>query len=104
MIHKRYVYLLKTDDNRYKIGVSVNVERRIKQLQTGCSDRIMVVDTFLSKFPFKLESALHRKYESSKINGEWYLLTNESVSEFQNICSQMEHNYNCMSEYGNPFI
>ena len=46
MVHKRYVYLLKTDDNRYKIGVSVNVERRIKQLQTGCSDKIMIVDKF----------------------------------------------------------
>ena len=49
-MYKRYVYLLGTDDNRYKIGVSVDVERRIKQLQTGCSDKIFLVDKFLSKF------------------------------------------------------
>lgn len=103
-MYKRYVYLLGTDDNRYKIGVSVDVERRIKQLQTGCSDKIFLVDKFLSKFPFKLESALHRKYESSKINGEWYLLSNDMITDFQKDCSIMEKNYNCMSEYENPFI
>lgn len=103
-MNKRYVYLLKTPENIYKIGVAKDVDKRIKSLQTGCSDKIELVDKFLSNYPFKIESTLHRKYYDLKVNGEWYYLTNENVSNFQKDCKLMEGNFKCLDDMENPYI
>lgn len=103
-MNKRYVYLLKTPENIYKIGVAKNVEKRIKQLQTGCADEIILVDKFLSNYPFKIESILHRRYETNKINGEWYGLSNENINNFQKDCTIMERNFKCLEKFDNPFM
>lgn len=100
---RRYVYLLKALDT-YKIGVTKNVEQRIKQLQTGNDTQIILVDKFLSEFPFKLESVLHRKYDINNVNGEWYYLSNEDVKNFQNDCLLIENNFKCLKEFDNPYM
>ena len=64
-----YVYLLKEDGDNvmYKIGVtkSPKIEDRIKKLQTGNGNRIVLIDYFLTNKPFKLEKMLHTKYSTS---------------------------------------
>ena len=63
-----YVYLLKEDGDNvmYKIGVtkSPKIEDRIKKLQTGNGNRIVLIDCFLTNKPFKLEKMLHTKYST----------------------------------------
>lgn len=103
-MNKRYVYLLKTPENVFKIGVAKNIDKRIKSLQTGCADKITLVDKFLSNYPFKIESTLHRRYEDVKVNGEWYYLTNENINNFQNDCKLMEGNFKCLDEMQNPYF
>lgn len=103
-MNKKYVYLLKTPENIYKIGVTKDVDKRIKSLQTGSADKITLVDKFLSNYPFKIESTLHRKYNDSKIKGEWYHLTKDDVNNFQNDCSLMERNFKYLDEMGNPYL
>ena len=44
---KRYVYILKTSDDVYKIGVAKDVESRVRQLQTGSVEEITLVNKFL---------------------------------------------------------
>ena len=72
-----YVYLLKEDGDNvmYKIGVtkSPKIEDRIKKLQTGNGNRIVLIDCFLTNKPFKLEKMLHTKYSTSREEGEWFL-------------------------------
>ena len=47
-----FVYLLKIQENGiYKIGVSKNVEKRVKQLQTGNTEQIYLVNKFHSNYP-----------------------------------------------------
>ena len=101
---KRYVYILKTSDDVYKIGVAKDVESRVRQLQTGSVEEITLVNKFLSEFPFKIESTLHRKYNRNRINGEWYYLTEENRNSFINDCEKMEKNFKCLVEAKNPFI
>jgi len=101
---KRYVYILKTSDDVYKIGVAKDVESRVRQLQTGSVEEITLVNKFLSEFPFKIESTLHRKYNRNRINGEWYYLTEENLNSFINDCEKMEKNFKCLVEAKNPFI
>ena len=101
---KRYVYILKTSDDVYKIGVAKDVESRVRQLQTGSVEEITLVNKFLSEFPFKIESTLHRKYNRNRINGEWYYLTEENLNSCINDCEKMEKNFKCLVEAKNPFI
>ena len=101
---KRYVYILKTSDDVYKIGVAKDVESRVRQLQTGSVEEITLVNKFLSEFPFKIESTLHRKYNRNRINGEWYYLTEENLNSFINDCEKIEKNFKCLVEAKNPII
>ena len=62
-----YVYIISNGED-FKVGVSVNPEKRIKQLQTGNPRRLHLVATFAvaKKDVFKMEKEAH-----SKIIG-WY--------------------------------
>tara|TARA_R110000772_G_scaffold184082_4_gene295187 strand:- start:84 stop:398 length:315 start_codon:yes stop_codon:yes gene_type:complete len=103
----KIVYLLKEcgDLPKYKIGVtSRGVEKRIKQLQTGNSERIEVIQTFPSVFNRKIESSLHRKYETKRLEGEWFQLDNEDVDKFINECQKIHNVFEMLTKSGNPFI
>lgn len=59
----------------YKIGVTDNLEKRIKQLQTGSPEEITVVNYFeyeLPKQAFKIEKILHKKFKKHQTQGEWF--------------------------------
>ena len=48
MREKSYVYLIKiSNEGIYKIGVSKDVNKRVKQLQTGNPEQIEIIKTFL---------------------------------------------------------
>ena len=60
-----YVYLIEDiDNNRYKIGVTKNLKRRLKNLQTGNSNQIKLIDSFETEYPFRLETMLHNRFNS----------------------------------------
>lgn len=105
------VYLLcelGSHPEKYKIGITKeDPRRRIKQLQTGCSNEIALIRTFESRFYRKIESVLHREYSQYAIgNGgtEWFALTPEIVFGFIDRCSQLHENFKTLEESGNPFF
>lgn len=70
-----YVYLLKAEGtSNYKIGVTNNVDKRTRQLQTGCAQPIVVVAKTLTIDPYAAEKILHRRYKRHRLrsNGEWF--------------------------------
>ena len=82
---KGYVYLLAEmgDKLRYKIGITKNnVEKRVKQLKTGNSDDIMIINTYKSSNYKKIERMLHTKFKTDRIHLEWFTMTDEQVLEF----------------------
>jgi len=104
-----YVYLLlevdKEGNERYKIGITKNpVIKRIKQLQTGNSNIITLLNSFESNHYHKVEQWLHKKYASHKTEtkNEWFSLTNEQVGEFTNVCEDIEKKVIYLKE-NNPF-
>lgn len=100
-----FVYLLKIQENGiYKIGVSKNVEKRVKQLQTGNTEQIYLVNKFHSNYPYKIESYLHNIYKSNTISGEWFYLSDDDVNSFIDNCKKCETNFKCMDENNNPFL
>ena len=87
------VYLLATsnEDGVYKIGVTRgSIERRISKLQTGNSGDIYPIKTYVTRFPFFVESSLHRLYSSKNVLNEWYSLTDDEVSSFYDECRRFE--------------
>lgn len=57
---------------RKKIGVTNNIERRIKTLQTGNADPIKLEYIEERYLPHKAETFLHRQFSASKVQGEWF--------------------------------
>lgn len=93
------VYLLKSDyTGYYKIGVSKNTPKRVKQLQTGSSENIKIIHIFKTDIPFKVETALHNLYSIYKINREWYDLPIEDHFDFLQLCEKTEKNLKLVLE------
>ena len=95
------VYLLGDfgKENVYKIGVTKGeIEKRIKQLQTGNSGEIYLVDYFKTEYPFFIERSLHFKYCPKKKKNEWFELGLEDISNFQTDCLIIEGNAKILKE------
>ena len=91
------IYLLRVDDGvdgvLYKIGITKNeVEKRVKQLQTGNGNIIEIVSVYESEYANKIETALHRGYFSNQKKGEWFSLSYFIEFNFINECKMIENN------------
>jgi hypothetical protein len=78
-----FVYVLRGTDSHYKIGLT--------------SDPISRLKTFTVKLPFKvsyelviptedmagLEKELHTRFESKRVEGEWFALTDQDVNDIR---------------------
>lgn len=98
------VYLMKSVDSLYKIGVSVNPKRRIKEIQTGNSNKVELVCEYETEKPYLLEKVLHNRYSHLLEHGEWYILSLQDEIEFKNNCKKIEDNLNFLIENQNVFI
>lgn len=66
---------MKGQRGNIKIGVSKNPYDRLKELQTGHSAKLKIIEMF----PFEsrmqayaTEKQLHRRYQRHKVRGEWF--------------------------------
>lgn len=105
-----YVYLLlciESDNKEYhKIGITKNDPiKRLKQLQTGNSNKITLLRAYKSKNYLKVERWMHRKYFGCKTdaNNEWRKLTDEQVFSFIKDCEIADDNINYLLENNSLF-
>lgn len=84
---KANVYLMECG-GKYKIGVSKDVKRRIKELNKRPFETRLVKQSKPIEEPYLYESELHENYEDKKISGEWFNLTQHDVNV---ICSYLEN-------------
>ena len=71
-IDEGYVYIV-SDGNFCKIGVTNdNMDKRIKKLQTGNPNKIVLLTSLLCKKPYTTESFLHSLFKTKHVYGEWY--------------------------------
>lgn len=105
-----WVYLLGDWEKEgvYKIGVTRgDVMKRISKLQTGNSGEIYLVAKYNTKHPFLMENMLHTWYNDKKVMNEWFELSAEDITTFQDKCKEiegilgaMEDNYYFKKKYG----
>ena len=100
-----YVYLIGEIDNKgkYKIGSTraKDINKRLKQLQTGNSSELYIKESYEKEHPFKLEKMLHNHFESSNLIGEWFELSESDTEAFRGICEEKEKIISCLKD--NPF-
>ena len=100
-----YVYLIGEKDNigKYKIGStkSKNINKRLKQLQTGNSSELFIKEKYETEYPFKLEKMLHNHFKSSNLIGEWFELSENDTEAFRKVCEEKENIISCLKD--NPF-
>lgn len=66
-----HIYLINAiGTNRYKIGFAVNVEARVKKLQTASPFPLFLIKT-VPGTP-KQEARLHKMYNFCRVSGEWF--------------------------------
>lgn len=100
----KYVYLIQSLENScFKIGISKNPQKRIKQLKTGNSSDLKLIDSFYSKHPYKLEKFLQRHYNYAKKEGEWFELPLTEAFSFMKKCEKFEENI-LILEKNNDFL
>ena len=101
-----FVYLIteENNENAYKIGStrSNDIHKRMKQLQTGNSERLFLQNYFETDKPFKLEKMLHNRFESYRLNGEWFELNKCDVEAFKSICEHYQTIISSLND--NPFF
>lgn len=82
---KGYVYFIQGEcGGAIKIGYSVSPEKRLKELQTGYPDTLIVI--LMVPGDESTERALHRKFDASRLKGEWFRPDNyviEAIKDLQ---------------------
>ena len=101
------VYLISSGDfeKQYKIGYTRrDVEDRVKEFKTGNSNNLEIISVFESKWGTKIESSLHRKYKTKKIDGEWFDLNQEDVDSFKLECERIHDMFELISNQNTYII
>lgn len=100
----RSVYLIRGNDGKYKIGIAKNPSQRIKQLQTGNSDKLQIIETYQSENASKIESALHHRYAHVRNEGEWFDMSITEEVSFVEQCRNIDETMKTLQRMGNVFV
>ena len=88
----KYVYLIQSlESGYYKIGVSNNPQKRIKQLQTGNPTVLRLIYTFESEYSHQIESFFHKRFSYCRKEGEWFDLDIINEVNFLDECNKISN-------------
>ncbi len=86
--HSGYVYLIKSERGMYKIGRSKGPKGRIKTLEVKLPFEIEPICLIPTQNANRLEKQLHYRFESKRIDGEWFALTEEDVQYIKSLAEK----------------
>ena len=73
-----YIYIMESQ-NKYKIGYSKNVERRLKEISNSPFEVKLIYKSNKLVDVVFVEKELHKKFEEKRINREWFDLTEYDI-------------------------
>jgi len=76
----KFIYVLKSREH-YKIGISKDVAKRMRELQTGNPVKHMFVYSSFSEDARDFESRLHKAFAEYGGEGEWFALPPEKLEQ-----------------------
>jgi hypothetical protein len=99
------VYLIKTQKSqKYKIGIAKDVQKRVRELQTGNPEQLIIVYSHPTQYASKVETALHNHYNYLNDRGEWFKFDLCIELDFPILRKQIEDNLIFLKKHGNKFI
>lgn len=98
------VYLIRGNDGRYKIGTSYHPKKRIKQLQTGNSDQIDLMNVYESTNALIIETTLHNMFSYGRKKGEWFDLSIFEEVNFLAFCTKIDESIETLRSMGNIYV
>lgn len=75
------VYLLKAGPY-YKIGKAKDLDQRVKQIKLQLPYSVETLHSIATDDSMGIESYWHKRFASKRVNGEWFLLTDDDVATF----------------------
>ena len=78
------VYFIREDSGNVKIGVTANLKKRLKAIQTHNPHKMAVVKTIHCsniQQAKKAEKELHKRFSEFRQNGEWFKLPEPVINE-----------------------
>jgi len=57
---------------RYKIGISSCPERRIKELNVGNPEALILVHAYQAREKYQSENLAHNTFSDKRLKGEWF--------------------------------
>ena len=99
------VYLVKQiDDEKYKVGVTKDIEQRLRTLQVSNPEKLELITTFESQdWAYKIEAAFKRNYKPKRTLGEWFRLDKNDVTDFLTFCAKKDSDFKYMYEHNEFF-
>lgn len=81
---RQYIYVIKNPLNEtIKIGVAQDVDKRIKQLQTGAGIELeLIYKSMICSNAFAIERDVHEYFKEYRTFGEWFKVNPEIVIDF----------------------
>lgn len=83
-----FVYLLKTETGRYKIGRTNNPERRRTDFVKALSVECELLCVIACKNMWHTEEELHYKFHTKRLEGEWFNLLPEDIEYIKSMVVQ----------------
>ena len=77
-----FVYLLKSG-RHYKIGRSVSVGQRERQLAIQLPEKVTTIHSIKTDDPVGIEAYWHKRFASKRKNGEWFELDSSDIGIFK---------------------
>jgi hypothetical protein len=101
----KYIYLIQSqEEGYYKIGISKNPQKRIKQLQTGNSSPLKLIETYKTEYAEKIEGTLHRRYSHYHKTGEWFDMSVAEEASFLRECKKLEETFKFLEKNSVEFL
>tara|TARA_R110001592_G_scaffold128057_4_gene340084 strand:- start:1393 stop:1686 length:294 start_codon:yes stop_codon:yes gene_type:complete len=87
------LYFIKDSDEFTKIGITKNLKRRLRELNCGVSNDLIVIKTFDLEHYKKIERFLQNLYITYKVRGEWFNLSEEMLEDIYDRVELLDINF-----------
>ena len=89
-----FVYIFNAQGtDRYKIGISLTPQLRLKGIQTGCAFKVYPVHYARCLDMHLVEKTLHERFAKYRVIGEWFSLDKRHVIDGIEILKLVESDY-----------
>ena len=80
----KYLYFIRmvNDGIYYKIGITINIKKRLETLQTGSPVPLEVVFKHRSFYAEAIEEKLHKHFTNFNTSGEWFKIPEDTIRHF----------------------